>query len=137
LPLAVLVPPGSEDRWACLADVIPPDRGGVLPPLTLPDALAMTAAARALVTVDGGVMHAAVGFDVPTLALFGPTDPGIWFPYLGTGPFRVLARAPHCHPCDLHECPAFICLPDLEPAMVLEAFDSLMGTTDRTGGRRQ
>lgn len=125
-PLAVLAPPGGHDRWACLAGRIPPDRGGMMPPLPLPDALAVTAAARALVTVDGGIMHAAVGFEIPTLALFGPTDPGIWFPYAGTGPFRVLARAPHCHPCDLHECTEFICLPELEPAVVWDALRDLL-----------
>jgi len=126
IPLAVLVAPGREDQWASLAALIPPHRGGVLPPLPLPEVLAVTAGARALITTDGGVMHAAVGLDVPTLALFGPTDPDIWFPYADTGPFRVLARAPHCHPCDLHECGAFICMPDLEPTVVREAMDALM-----------
>ena len=136
LPLAVLIAPGREGAWASLAPRIPPDRGGVLPALPLPEALAVTGAARILITVDGGIMHAAVGQGVPTLALFGPTDPDIWFPYSGSGPYRVLARAPQCHPCDLHECPAFICLPDLEPAVVWEAFDSVMDASDPTGGRR-
>ena len=127
LPLVVLVAPGRESAWVGLAARIPRDRGGVLPALSLPEALAVTGSARALLTVDGGIMHAAVGLGVPTLALFGPTDPDIWFPYSGSGPFRVLARVPHCHPCDLHECPAFICLPDLESAVVWEALDSLLG----------
>lgn len=124
--LAVAVAPGREDQWSSLASLIPPDRGGVLPSLALSEVLAVTARARALVTADGGVMHAAVGLDVPTLALFGPTDPDIWFPYVGTGAFQVLARAPQCHPCDLHECGAFICLPDLEPAVVRESLDALL-----------
>jgi len=136
MPLVVLVAPGRESAWAGLAARIPRDRGGALPALSLPDALAVTCSARALLTVDGGIMHAAVGLGVPTLALFGPTDPDIWFPYSGSGPFRVLARAPHCHPCDLHECPAFICLPDLEPAAVWDAFDSLLGEAAPSGGGR-
>jgi ADP-heptose:LPS heptosyltransferase len=118
LPLAVMVAPGKMDAWGGLARLIPRGRGGVLPPLPLPQALAVTASAKALVTVDGGIMHAAVGLDVPTLALFGPTDPAIWFPYEQSGPFHVLARAPHCHPCDLQECPAFICLPELDALTV-------------------
>jgi ADP-heptose:LPS heptosyltransferase len=132
-PLAVLSPPGGKDRWAPLADLIPPRRGGMMPPLPLPDALAVTAAARALVTVDGGVMHASVGFDVPTLALFGPTDPGIWFPYSRTGPFRVLARAPRCHPCDLHACEEFICLPELDPVVVWETLKGLLDDSSVQG----
>ena len=131
LPLVVLVAPGRESTWVTLAARIPGDRGGVLPVLSLPDALSVTGSARALLTVDGGIMHAAVGLGVPTLALFGPTDPDIWFPYSGSGPFRVLARAPHCHPCDLHECPAFICLPDLESVAVWEALDSVLGESHR------
>ena len=127
LPLVVLVAPGRESAWVGLAARIPRDRGGVLPALSLAEALAVTCSARALLTADGGIMHAAVGLGVPTLALFGPTDPDIWFPYAASGPYRVLALAPYCHPCDLHECPAFICLPDLEPAAVWEALDSLLG----------
>jgi len=131
LPLAVLTAPGRASDWTDLADRIPRIRGGVMPALPLPEALAVTSSSRALVTVDGGIMHAAVGFGVPTLALFGPTDPNIWFPYTGSGPFRVLARAPHCHPCDLHECREFICLPELEPSGVLDALDSLMTENDQ------
>ncbi len=136
LPLAVLVAPGRESAWVGLGSRIPRGRGGVLPSLPLTEALAVTGSARALLTVDGGIMHAAVGLGVPTLALFGPTDPDIWFPYSGSGPFRVMVRAPHCHPCDLHECPAFICLPELEPAAVWDALSSLLGEAVSPAGRR-
>ena len=135
LPLVVMVAPGKEKTWSGLAELIPEDRGGVLPTLPLPEALAVTAAAGALVTVDGGIMHAAVGMGVPTLAVFGPTDPAIWFPYEKSGPYRVLARKPHCHPCDLHECPAFVCLPELEPAEVWRSLVPLLEWKTRSGGR--
>ncbi|MEN8007390.1 MAG: glycosyltransferase family 9 protein [Candidatus Krumholzibacteriota bacterium] len=134
LNVVVMVAPGKEDAWSGLAELIPPGRGGVLPPLPLDDALAVTASARALVTVDGGIMHAAVGLDVPTLAIFGPTDPAIWFPYERLGPFRVMAREPYCHPCDLHECPAFVCLPELEPAEVRRSLAALLEGEIRTEG---
>lgn len=133
LPVGILVAPGKEQQWGHLAEMIPPGRGGVLPPLSLPQALAVIARARAMVTVDGGLMHAAVGLRVPTVALFGPTDPTIWFPYAGSGPFRVLARAPHCHPCNLHECGDFICLPELEPEAVLHCLDNLLAETAAAG----
>jgi len=35
----------------------------------------------AVVTVDGAIAHAAVALGRPTLALFGPTEPDVWFPY--------------------------------------------------------
>lgn len=125
-PVIVLSAPGRGAVWEKLAAAIPVGRGGLLPPLPLREALAVTGGARGVLTVDGGLMHAAVAMRVPTLALFGPTDPAIWFPYEQAGPFRVLARAPHCHPCNLHECPAFICLPELEPTVVMEAFENLL-----------
>lgn len=134
LPLVVMVAPGKEKTWSDMGQLIPENRGGVLPPLPLPGAMAVTASARALVTVDGGIMHTAVGMDVPTLAIFGPTDPSIWFPYEKTGPFRVVARVPHCHPCDLHECSAFICLPDLEPADVWRSLAPLLEMDPRFRG---
>lgn len=136
LPLVVMVAPGKETLWQDLGARIPRQRGGLLPALPLPAALAMTGGARALVTVDGGIMHAAVGCDVPVVALFGPTDPDIWFPYTAAGPYRVLARAPHCHPCDLHQCPAFVCLPELQPTAVWGQLQDLLAETLPAGGGR-
>jgi ADP-heptose:LPS heptosyltransferase len=40
----------------------------------------MLAQARAFVGNDSGVTHLAGALEVPTLALFGPTDPRIWAP---------------------------------------------------------
>jgi ADP-heptose:LPS heptosyltransferase len=129
-PMVVLAAPGREAAWGRLAAAIPAGKGGVLNPLPLEEAMAVTAASRALVTVDGGLMHTAVAMGVPTLALFGPTDPVIWFPYEAAGPYRVLATAPHCHPCGLHDCPDFICLPDLEPGVVLDSLVDLLGLSE-------
>jgi ADP-heptose:LPS heptosyltransferase len=58
---------------------------------------------------------------VPTVALFGPTRPEVWFPYERLGPYRVLATRPACHPCDLHRCEAFVCLPELRATAVVAA----------------
>lgn len=132
--IAVLTPPGADATpWrAPMADHA---RVAVLPPLALPTVLDVLATASATVSVDGGVMHASVGLGTPTLALFGPTDPRLWFPYEGAGPFRVLARRPDCHPCDRHTCDAFICLPELAPATVLQAtMDLLAGAGSPRGG---
>ncbi len=116
-PLVVLAPPGDADTYAGLP--------GLLPPLPLAEALEVVGAAARLVSVDGGIMHAAVAMGVPTLALFGPTDPRIWFPYEDIGPYRVLATRPACFPCDRHTCDAFICLPDLAPDRVADALAAL------------
>lgn len=128
--VVVLTPPGGG---AALA--LPVGRGGALPALPLADVLDLLAASTGLIAVDGGVMHAAIGLRVPTLALFGPTDPRLWFPYEASGRFRVLATRPPCHPCDLHACDAFVCLPDLSPAEVVAAARDLFDT-DRSADRR-
>ncbi len=98
----------------------------VLPGLPLREALGVVAAARLLVSVDGGIMHAGVAMGVATVALFGPTDPALWFPYETLGPYRVLATRPTCHPCHRHDCDAFVCLPDLSPAAVHGAVRRLL-----------
>ena len=133
LPVAVVTAPGRTAPWP-EAMAQGSAAGGVIAPLALPDALAVVAAARALVTVDGGIMHAGVGLGIPTLALFGPTDPRIWFPYTGAGPFRVLATRPECHPCDRHECDAFVCLPELSPGVVHETLSDLLAETSAAAG---
>lgn len=132
--VVALTPPGEDG--AADAGVRPvPGRLAVLPPVPLPTALDLLATAALVVSVDGGIMHAAVGLGAPTLALFGPTDPRLWFPYAADPRFRVLAERPPCHPCDRHACDAFICLPGLPPAAVLGAASSLLAAHEaRPGG---
>lgn len=47
--------------------------------------------ARLFIGADSGPAHLAAQLGVPTLALFGPTDPGVWSP---VGPRVGVARAP-------------------------------------------
>lgn len=126
--IVVLTAPGDEQVSAAIVASLPAGRGASLPVLPLPVVLDVLAAAAGLVTVDGGVMHAAIGLRKPVLALFGPTDPRLWFPYEGAGPFAVLAQKPACHPCDRHACDAFVCLPELKVATVAARALALFGT---------
>ncbi|MGD9548296.1 MAG: glycosyltransferase family 9 protein [Candidatus Krumholzibacteriia bacterium] len=125
-PLAVVLPPGKEAAWAPLAGAIPAGFGGLLPGLPLGEVLDVISGATGVVSVDGGIMHAAVGLGRPTVGLFGPTDPGVWFPYEGAGPFRVLATRPDCHPCNLHDCDRFVCLPELTAVRVARTLDQVL-----------
>lgn len=56
-----------------------------------------------LVTNDSGPMHLAAALGVPTVALFGPTDPRRTAP-AGEG-HRVLSRDLWCSPCFRRHCP--------------------------------
>jgi ADP-heptose:LPS heptosyltransferase len=131
LPQVVLAPPGG-DRFKAIGDSLPSGQGGMLPELALADALRVVGGAALVISVDGGIMHAAVAMGRATLALFGPTSPSIWFPYEASGLFRVLATRPSCHPCDRLECDEFICLPDLTPATVADTAAELLASSGST-----
>ncbi len=125
--LVVLLPPGGNSQWVELGQVIPAPRGGVLPTLALGTVMEVLAQARGVISTDGGIMHCAVGLGIPTLALFGPTQAEIWFPYGHDSRFKVLGRRPPCHPCHLHDCEAFSCLPDIRPGEVMTALAGILG----------
>lgn len=120
-PVVMVAPPGAHQRWSDLEPLLEDAGGGLLPVLPLRQVAELLSRAALTITVDGGVMHLSVGLMTPTVALFGPTRPEIWFPYEHGGPFRVVGTWPHCHPCHLHQCGAFICLPELSPTTVLAA----------------
>ncbi len=101
----------------------------ILPELELRPLMGLLAACRALVTGDGGIMHLAIALGLPTLALFGPTDPAIWFPYDESPHAELLALAAPCRPCHRDHCPDPFCLADISPE---QAFASLAALLERT-----
>ena len=65
--------------------------------------MALIKRCKLFVTNDCGPMHIAAAFDVPLVAVFGPTDPVTTAPF-GSG--HELVRHPvDCSPCLLRECP--------------------------------
>jgi len=134
LPVVALSPPGDPDPVSGFVTAAGGFTGGVLTELALREALAVVAGASLVVSVDGGIMHAAVAMGRPTVALFGPTLPEIWFPYERMGPFRVLCTRPDCHPCNVHDCNDFICLPAISPEIVTAAGGAVMEAGAARGG---
>ncbi len=72
-------------------------------------------ACDALLTNDTGTMHLAAFLGVPTVAIFGSTDPERTAPL---GNFHEILRHPvDCSPCFLRECPIdFRCMTGIAPA---------------------
>jgi len=75
---------------------------------------------RALLTNDTGTMHLAAHLGVPTIALFGSTEPALTGP-LGTG-HTVIRHHVECSPCFLRNCPIdFRCMKRITVEEVVEA----------------
>ncbi len=92
---------------------------------SLADLMALMQHFKLFITNDSGPMHIATAFDVPTLAIFGPTTRELgFFPY-GEGHRVVEVKDLACRPCALHggkKCPLghFKCMKDIAPDVVFQ-----------------
>ena len=77
-PVVVAGPADGEVLGAVLADL--PTPPALLRDLPLPELAAVLRQAAAYVGNDSGPTHLAAMLGLPTLALFGPTDPALWAP---------------------------------------------------------
>jgi ADP-heptose:LPS heptosyltransferase len=92
-PVLVLAGPADHERLAELLRALPtppPDRIKVLIDLPLLRVAAQIQRARCYLGNDSGLSHLAGLLGVPTVALFGPTDPAVWRPL---GPAVVTVRS--------------------------------------------
>ena len=79
-----------------------------------------------LLTNDTGTMHLAAALGVPSVAIFGSTEPVLTAP-LGPG-HRLLRHQVECSPCFLRECPLdFRCMRAVEPQEALAAMEAVLG----------
>lgn len=96
------------------------------PPTTLPELGALIARARLFIGNDTGPMHLAAGLGVPTLAVFGATDP------VRNGPYgdlhRVVTEDLDCRPCWSASCSRgdTACLAQLTSSRVLAEAESML-----------
>ncbi|MBU0741586.1 glycosyltransferase family 9 protein [bacterium] len=116
----VLLPgPGEESVLAPLLAEVPEI---ICPPPTdLCELADLVGRLDVLVATDSGPRHLAAVMGVPTVTLFGPTDPGGWNP---EHPLHVAVRTGEdCSPCDLPLCPLpdHPCMTRLSAEMVAEA----------------
>jgi ADP-heptose:LPS heptosyltransferase len=131
---APLLIPGPGDA-ALAAAVRAADPGLRIAPATdLLELAGLLGRLDVLVATDCGPRHIAAGLGVPTVTLFGPTDPRGWNP---EHPLHIMVRTGEpCSPCDLLECPVagHPCMTGLRAERVLEALDLVLSRL-RTAAR--
>ena len=75
---------------------------------------------------DSGISHMAAALGIPTIAIFGPTDPRVWSPR-GERVCVVRKEMP-CSPCPqerFFQCKEFECLKGIEKREVLKGLESI------------
>jgi heptosyltransferase-2 len=92
---------------------------------TLSQLMSEMSRCRALLTNDTGTMHLAAHLGVPTVALFGSTEPALTGP-TGAG-HTVIRHHVECSPCFLRECPIdFRCMNRISVSEVVEAVERML-----------
>jgi heptosyltransferase-2 len=96
---------------------------------TLGEAMGVISRCQLFVTNDSGLMHIAAALNVPTVAIFGSTDPS------ATGPqglrTRIVRHEIDCSPCFRSECKRdYQCMLSIEPEEVWKAMEHFHGAKE-------
>ncbi len=92
--------------------------------LPLREFMAVLTNCSCFVTNDNGPMHISVAMGVPTLGIFGSSNPAIWFPYKGQKA-AYLKKYPECWPCSKDQCKDLRCMKMIKPDEVYKAIKKL------------
>jgi ADP-heptose:LPS heptosyltransferase/O-antigen ligase len=81
----------------------------------------------AVISNDAFPLHLGPAVGTPTVGLFGPGEPEVWFPYSPRLGHRFIHVAPDCWPCHKDVCPDNICWRELTPDRVLSVLAEIVG----------
>ncbi|MCP3677614.1 MAG: lipopolysaccharide heptosyltransferase II [Deltaproteobacteria bacterium] len=117
---------GDQEACRCVGDGIGTASLDLSGKTSLREAMALMSLCTVIITNDSGLMHVAAALGVPTVAIFGSTDPD------RTGPLgkrcTVLYQKVDCSPCFKRECPTdFRCMERIAVEAVAEAAMKLIG----------
>ncbi len=73
------------------------------------------------VSNDCGPMHLAPAVGTPTVGIFGPGEPEIWFPYSPNNGHRLVFHQIDCSRCHRDLCPKMECMQSITSDMVFKA----------------
>lgn len=85
---------------------------------TLGELVALMRGAKIVISNDSGPMHIAAGFNIPVVAIFGPTSPQRTGPY-GKGHIVIKSDLP-CAPCFKRKCGDLKCMDGITADIVYE-----------------
>jgi ADP-heptose:LPS heptosyltransferase len=92
---------------------------------TLDQLMDELSACDVLLTNDTGTMHLAAALGVPTVAIFGSTEPALTAPVGSV--HRVVREKVDCSPCFLRECPVdYRCMLRIEPERITRELEALL-----------
>ncbi|MFA5493684.1 MAG: lipopolysaccharide heptosyltransferase I [Porticoccaceae bacterium] len=124
---------GSEverERTEALAEGL--DNARVLPRMSLSEVAGTMVGSEGAICMDTGLAHVAAALDVPTVTLYGPTDPAL-IGATGGRSRHILADGFPCIPCYRRECnipgyrgPQAQCLKAVTPDRVWETYRRLI-----------
>ena len=107
----------AAELTALIASTNPVNRAGATTIEQLCDELAECSV---VLSNDTGTMHLAAALGIPTVAIFGSTEPA-WTAPLGEG-HNVIRRHVECSPCFLRECPRdYRCMHEIDGSKVVDA----------------
>lgn len=98
----------------------------IIPRTSLKEMGALLKQCQYLISNDSGPMHIAASLGVPTLGIFGPTNPLLQGPYGETHKW-IRNEELDCLACNLTKCPiGNVCMTDLSVEVVFDAFKKLI-----------
>ncbi len=129
--------PGPGDQWLLDELAGTGEEIQVAPQTNLPELAHILSFAKLFVGTDCGPRHLAAALGVPTVTVFGPTDPAGWNP---PTPDHVAVGHPvSCAPCNLTECPVagHPCLAELESGTVIASVQRMLARLRKGTPRAQ
>jgi heptosyltransferase III len=130
---SILLGPAEVDLEAVVQDN-PKSHPHVIKPRTFQELIPVLQSAACFIGNDSGVSHLAAFLEIPTLAIFGPSDPERWRPF--GNHVRIATAGALCSPCfdtDRRDCLERACLKEIKPELVLGTLMDMLGMACASG----